>query len=306
MLSIEKITEIFCHLDDFSQKFMIWFKKRLSENENVDNFSWESCSLCMSEVMCILILFHLSSYRNLKAFYTEYVCVHLSKEFPSLPSYNRFVELEKEVLLPLFGFLTLHGRGKCSGISFVDSTSLKVCHNKRIPAHKVFDGIAKRGKNSMGWFFGFKLHLLINEKGEIISLALTQANVDDRNDKVMDHLMKGVFGKVFGDKGYIKKELFERLWKKGIQLITRLKKNMKNHLIPLMDKILLRKRAIIETVNDLLKNVCQIEHSRHRSPVNFLVNLIAALIGYNFLPKKPSLRWNKKEKKILDSLMLTM
>ena len=142
----------------------------------------------------------------------------------------------------------------------------------------------------MGWFYGFKLHLIVNDKGELLSTMLTPGNVDDRNRSLMKNLTKNIIGKLFGDKGYLSKPLFEFLRKQGIQLITKLKRNMKNKLIPLMDKLLLRKRALIESINDELKNMCQIEHTRHRSSMNFLVNLFSGLVAYTFFPKKPSIR----------------
>ena len=188
------------------------------------------------------------------------------------------------------GILLLHLRLE-SKISFMDSTPIKVCHNRRIQRHKVFDGLAARGKTSMGWFYGFKLHLVVNEHGEILSFMLTPGNVDDR--KPVPHLLKGVFGKVFADKGYISQALFAQLWEQDIQLITGIRKNMKNTLMEMTDKLLLRKRAIIETINDQLKNISQIEHSRHRSVANFLTNLLAGLIAYMLRPKKPSLFQNR-------------
>jgi len=174
-------------------------------------------------------------------------------------------------------------------ISFLDSTTINVCHTRRIHSHKVFENLAKKGKSSTGWFFGFKLHLAINDKGEIIAFCLTPGNVDDRDWKVISKLTKEMFGKVFADRGYLSAPLFEKLYSNGIQLITKLKKNMKNKLMDMTDKILLRKRAIIECVNDFLKNICQIEHSRHRSVANFIVNIISGLVAYSFLPKKPAL-----------------
>ncbi len=170
---------------------------------------------------------------------------------------------------------------------------MEVCHNRRIHSHKVFKGIAERGKSSTGWFYGFKLHLVINDKGEILSFYLTPGNVDDRNPKVIESLAKELFGKLFGDKGYLSKKISNILFSKGIQLITKLKKNMKNKLMIMEDKIFLRKRAIIETINDHLKNICQIEHSRHRSLTNFMVNIVSGLVAYSFLPKKPSLKLDK-------------
>ncbi|GHU08847.1 hypothetical protein FACS189431_5830 [Alphaproteobacteria bacterium] len=141
----------------------------------------------------------------------------------------------------------------------------------------------------MGWFFGFKLHLVINDKGEIFDFLITQANVDDREPLKNKRFHDKLFGKIFADRGYVSQDLFEKLFVDGIHLITRLKKNMKNSLMSVRDKICLRKRSLIETVNDELKNICQIEHTRHRSFENFIGNMVAALVAYNFLPKKPSL-----------------
>ncbi len=209
--------------------------------------------------------------------------------FPKLVSYNRFIELQAKVAVPFMLFLKECRLGKCTSVSFIDSTTIKVCRNQRITWHKTFQATAKRGKSSMGWFYGFKLHLIINEKGEILAFHLSQGNIDDRNIKVVQELTKNIFGKLFGDKGYLSKALFDTLFKDGIQLYTKVKKNMKNHLMSVKDKILLRKRAIIETVNDELKNLCQLEHSRHRSLNGFLFNIISTLTAYSYFPKKPSL-----------------
>jgi hypothetical protein len=238
--------------------------------------------------MTILILFHQSHYRHFKAFYSEYVLVHLRSEFPGLVSYTRFVEFMPSALLPLYAFLRLKCFGNCTGISFIDSTSLDVCLNQRISSHKVFAGLAQRGKTSTGWFFGFKLHLVFNDRGEILNVTLTPGNVDDR--KPVPDLMKGLFGKLFGDKGYLSQSLFDELFQSsGIQLITKLRSNMKNRLMSLSDTLLLRKRAIVETIIDQLKNISQIEHSRHRSVTNFLVNVLCGLIAYALQPIKPSI-----------------
>ena len=186
-------------------------------------------------------------------------------------------------------FLQLCCLGKCTGISFIDSTPIRVCHIKREKSHKVFKGMATKGKSTIGWFFGFKLHLVINDKGEIIKFVITQAHVDDRNPLKDTKFHDKLFGKLFADKGYLSQNLFEQLFVDNIHLITRIKKNMKNALMHLYDKIILRKRAIIETINDLLKNGCQIEHTRHRCFTNFIANLVAGLIAYNLAPKKPAL-----------------
>jgi hypothetical protein len=252
--------------------------------------------------MTILIAFQTSGYRTFKAFY-RYVLKHHRPDFPGMVSYDRFVSLIPRAVIPLFVYLQTRGLDAPTGISFIDSTALKVCHNKRISRNRVFKGLAQLGKTTMGWFFGFKLHLLINDRGGLVGYRLTGGNVDDRN--IVEAITDGLFGKLFGDKGYISQGLFEKLLGKGIKLITHLRKNMKCCLMEWEDKILLRKRSLIETVNDMLKNVCQIEHSRHRSPINFLAHLIAGLIAYARLPKKPSLKINGIQNPLTEVLYLT-
>lgn len=281
-------TEIFVSIDDFYTHFNQQVKEfQLPSPKKRRNRSF---LMSGSEVMTILVLFHLSQHRSLKHFYLYYVKKHMQAEFPQTVSYNRFVELMSSVLLPLTIYLKACRSGKCSGISFVDSTPLRVCHNKRIGSNKVFADIAQRGKTSMGWFFGFKLHIIVNDKGEVINFAFTEANADDRQPLISGKLLKEIWGKLFGDRGYISQTLFQTLFVDGIHLITKIRKNMKNSLMNINDKILLRKRALIETINDELKNICQIEHSRHRSVVNFVSNTIAGLIAYSFLPKKPAIK----------------
>jgi hypothetical protein len=282
------ILTLFCDIDDFCLLFEPLWKQRLLETRQRNRPS----SMCLSEVMTIITLFHASHYRDFKSYYTGHVLKHLAWAFPRLTSYNRFVELMSAALVPLCGYLQSR-KGRCSGISFIDSTCLKVCHNRRIHSHKVFAGCARRGKTSVDWFFGFKLHLVINDCGELLSLRLTPGNTDDR--RPVPELVKGLFGKLFGDKGYVSHSLFEALYSEGVQLVTKLKRKMKNRLMPLLDKIMLRKRAIIESVVDQLKNISQIEHSRHRSVANCFVNLVAGLVAYTWREKKPSLNIRVEE-----------
>lgn len=289
---------LFCDVDDFCLVFDQHVKQHgLGPTRGKRG---PKPTLSLSEVMTIIIHFHQSEYRHFKAYYTKHVLAHLQSEFPKLVSYNRFVELMPGALLPLCVYL--HTRfGAVTGISFVDSTPLVVCHNRRIARHRVFKGLAARGKTSMGWFYGFKLHLLVNDQGELLTLCLTPGNIDDRQP--VPHLARKLWGKLFGDKGYISQALFEQLFEHGLQLITPIRKNMKNHLMPLMDKLLVRKRAIIETINDQLKNISQIEHSRHRSTTNFLVNLVAGLIAYTHQPKKPSLNLSQGDMESLPAII---
>lgn len=291
---MNNLISLFCIVDDFCKIFEPEWNKRLLETNLKKRI--KPSSLTTSEIMTIIILFHQSCYRNFKTFYIEHVSKHLLKYFPQLVSYNRFVELTKSVIVPLCFFTQLL-TGKKTGIYFIDSMLIKACNIKREKQNKVFKGIAQKAKSSVGWFFGFKLHLVINDRGEIMAFKLTAGNVDDR--KVAPDLITNLVGKLFGDKGYISQDLFGKLFDKGIQLITRLKKNMKNKLVPIIDKILLRKRGIIESVNDQLKNISQIEHTRHRSIWNFIANILGALIAYMLKPNKPSLNL---EKNIIDDL----
>jgi hypothetical protein len=282
---MESLLELFVSVDDFCQVFLHFWERLLMQDGSKKRR--RAGEMRMSEIMTILIYFHQSHYRNFKTYYTEYVCQHLRKEFPKLVSYERFVILMPSVLGPLSAYLkSLYGR--CHGISFIDSTALAVCDNHRIHNHKVFAGVAQRGKGSMGWFYGLKLHLVVNDCGELLACQITPGNVDDREP--VPTLSRHLFGKLIADRGYISQALFEQLLDTfGVQLITRLRKNMKNRLMPLMDKLLLRKRAIIESIVDQLKNISQIEHTRHRSPTNCFINIIAGLIAYCHQPKKPSL-----------------
>jgi hypothetical protein len=294
MISQDKVTEIYFLIDEFFKNFdSILTSNSLPNDKHIKSRN-RKFNLSDSEVMTILVLFHYGSFKNIKHFYLHYVQKHMTQEFPKTVSYNRFVELQKKVILPLGIFLKTCGLGKCTGISFIDSTPIRACHIKREKQHKTFKGIAQKGQCSIGWFFGFKLHLIINERGEILDFLLTQGNVDDREPLKDMNFHTKIFGKLFGDKGYIGKDLFEKLFVDGVHLVTKLKKNMKNCLMLLQDKIMLRKRALIESVNDELKNMCQIEHTRHRSFDNFISNLLSGLIAYSFFPKKPSINNNSE------------
>ena len=292
------ILSLFCEIDDFCLLFEPCWQRRLVANGTRQR--QRTSTLALSEVMTILVLFHSSGYRDLKTFYTQFVQKHLLWAFPRLVSYNRFVELQRDSLVPLWCYLQTR-LGECTGIAFVDATTLAVCHNLRIPQHKVFGDSARRGQSSMGWFYGFKLHLVINDCGELLSCYLTPGNVDDR--RPVPQMVKELWGKLFGDKGYISQALAALLEGQELRLVTKLKKNMKNKFLSLTDKLLLRKRALVETVNDQLKNISQIEHTRHRSLWNFLGNVAAGLIAYSWRERKPSLNIRVKDQLQLSAVI---
>lgn len=277
------LVALFCNIDDFVKALDYTKDQILITKSNSKRGSKPLMSL--SELMTIIIYYHSSNFKNFKSFYL-FLLRERRDLFPKMISYNRFVEWKPYCLLPLCTYLKTR-TGANIGVKFIDSCPIAVCKNIRINRNKVFSGIAKRGKSSMGWFYGFKLHIVVNECGELLSFKVTRGNVNDRAP--VKELCKNITGKLFGDKGYIGQKLFEELWDDGVHLITNVKSNMKNKLIPIEDKLLLRKRFIIETINDQLKNISDIEHSRHRSPINFMVNIIAGLISYTWKEKKPSI-----------------
>ena len=291
------IRKLFCHVDDFCQ----WLVTR--ENAKllgVTRKRGPAPRLSLSELMTILIHFHRSHYRSFKAYYTQHVCQHMRSEFPALVSYTRFVELMPSALPAMCLYLRVRF-GQKTGVAFIDSTPLSVCHNRRIVRHRVFAEMAKRGKSSMGWFYGFKLHLIVNDRGELLAVQLTPGNIDDR--KPVPQMTKKLWGELVGDRGYLSQALFEQLFARGLQLITPIRKSMQNRLVVLEDKLLTRKRFVIGTIVDQLKNIPQIEHTRHRSPTNFIVNLIAGLIAYTWQAKKPSLHLSDKDLALLPALI---
>ena len=240
-----------------------------------------------SPTLIILIAFQRHGYRTFKGYYQRHVQEYWASAFPGLVSYQRFVDWIPSALIPLCVYLK-SCFGSCTGISFMDATSLRVCHNRRISQHRVLRNLAAHSKTSVGWFFGFKLHLVINHQGELLDCTVTPGNTDDR--KPAAQLLRGCFGKVFADKGYVSKALAQQLWEsQRIQFFAKPRRNMKNSLMLEGDKLLARKRTLIETVIGQLKTLCQIEHSRHRSPVNCFVHLMAGLVAYCHQPRKPSL-----------------
>lgn len=283
------------HLEEFfyeSDEFCKDFEKQFAINLLTDGEGKRKCgfSLSMSEIMTIMIYYHESGYKIFKDFYEKHVLINMTRDFRELVSYNRFIELRQKALFPLFAFAQLKTMASCMGKSFIDSFSLKVCHIKRVSSHKVFKGLAKIGKTSVGWFYGFKLHLAINPNGEIIAFCITPGNVADNNETVLLKITKKLFGKLFGDKGYlINKDLFKKLYANGVEMVTRIRANMDNKLMHVADKLMLRKRGLIESVGNVLKGALSLEHSRHRSIFGFCSHIIASLVAYCFRENKPSI-----------------
>lgn len=288
------VLNLFCIVDDFCKKY----EERYGDHyilpyNNTRKYRTIKPKLSLSEMMTIIIGYSFSPCKNFKFYYLT--CVKKS-DFKNLVSYDRFVSLIKRTMHPLMIFSQMLF-GEHTGNYYIDSTKLPVCHNKRTNSHKVFDGLADLGKSSMGWFFGFKLHFIINEKGEPINYCFTKASVDDR--KPVLNLTKNLVGFLFADKGYIDfKNLFKKLYQNKLKLITGIKKNMKNRLLSIFEKIMLRKRSVIESVFNILKNTFNIDHTRHRNPLNAFTHIIATIVAYSLKINKPAIKKNMLVDKI--------
>lgn len=250
-----------------------------------------------SEVMAIVIFYHLAGFKCFKYYYCQGVLGHLRSYFPQAVSYNRFIELKKHVNMALYFFTHWYGLGRQTGNGYIDSTKLPVCDNHRIHSHKVFKGLANRGKTSTGWFYGLKLHLVINDVGELMSFCFSGGNVSDNNPQLVEHLCKNIQAgtTLYGDAGYVSHKLFEALWEQGIKLLTKIRRNMKSKFISMKEKFMLKRRSLVETVIDLLKDFQDLWHTRHRSIDNGFNNMLACLVAYNFRDNKPSFKMKKRD-----------
>ena len=278
------INVIYYLVDEFCKIYLIWQKHKLISSTNT---RYRIGKMSLSEMLTIMIIYHQSPCREFKYFYLYFLPQKYSKNFPNLLSYNRFVEIMPQLLIPLSTLLHCI-YGKKDEVYFIDSTKLQICHNKRTNSNRVFKNLAQIGKSSYGWFMGLKLHIIINSKGQIISVKITCGNVDDRAP--VKQLTKGLKGSLYADKGYISQKLFKEIYADGIRIVTSAKSNMKNYFMTMKDKILLRKRSVVESVFNILKNNMNLEHTRHRSPTNFLVNVVACLVSYQFRTNKPKIK----------------
>jgi hypothetical protein len=295
MINVD-LTDLYCHIDDFCKEFEPRWNRELLSSGAVKRRPHSSLSL--SEVMTIVIWFHFSGSRDFKHYYLSIPMFH-KNAYKGLVSYSQFVTLMKEAIIPLTCFIVAH-QVASDGFQFVDCTPLPVCHPKRISSNKVFRGIAKTGKSTMGWFYGFKLGIVINRSGELLAFCLAPGNTDDR--KCLLRMSKGLFGKLFADKGFISQKLFEKLLAQGLKLVTQLRKRMKPQIMEFTERLYLRKRSLIESVFHQFKDVLHIDHTRHRSPVNFVVNLLAGIAAYIFYPNKPKLRNDFSDRTSMKSL----
>ena len=225
VLSDNKITEIFYFVDECCLELEKSIQKHL-----VGNKPNRKPKMSCSEVITSMIMFHSGGFSNMNHLFGETV------------SYNRFLELMQGATLPMSLFLKTCCMGDGTSIAFIDSTPIRVCKNKRIKRNKVFEGLTQVGKSTMGYFFGFKLHIVSNDKGELLNFVISLGNIDDREPLKNSSFIKALKGKLHADKGYISQKLTQVLFMDGLHLITSIRNNMKNTLMELKDKIMLKKR----------------------------------------------------------------
>jgi hypothetical protein len=289
--SEDKLIEIFLFADDLCLEI-----EKIARQEGRELQLPRRCGLCMSEMLAILVFYHHSGYKCFQYYYEEMVMGSIRSYFPGAMTYKRFLDYIPGCLPHLFLMAQVRcAQAKRTGIYFVDSKKLPVCDNRRIHSNKVFKGIASRGKSSTGWFYGLKLHLVINNLGQVVQFFITPANVADNNLKVLEKIFNNLQGFCLGDKGYLTK-YFEHFFQLGLQIVTKIRNNMKNQIVKLSHKLYLMKRGVIESVNDILMTVFDIDHTRHRSPINAICHIIGGLVAYDFYPDKPAvvLPWLEK------------
>jgi hypothetical protein len=278
--------QVFIDVDDFMLAYTRYAKNQICSSQKQK--PGPKSSLHPSEIISILIFYHYSGYKCFQYYYEYMVTKELRSYFPNIVSYTQFLGYIKDIGEPLYLFNQCRcAQSDRTGIYFADSKKLPVCDNRRIPSNRVFKDVAGRGKSSTGWFYGLKMHLVINNLGEIVQFLITPANFADNNKTVLEQLLVNLNGKCFADKGYLTK-FFDHFFHKGIQIITKIRNNMKNTLMLLNDKYWLKKRAIIESVNDLLMSVFDVDHTRHRNPWNAIIHALAGIAAYSYYPKKPS------------------
>jgi hypothetical protein len=289
-----KLIELFVEVDDLYKAFLE-YKKNMGQPPLK---STRQTQLVGSEVCTILAAYHYSGYKCFEYYYREMILKRYAGCFPDAPTYERFVSLIPRAADLIYLWLLYSvARSKRTGLYFIDSKKLQVCHLKREHSNRVFKEVAAKGKTSTGWFFGLKIHLVINNLGEIVSFDLTPGNVADNNQSLLIKLLNSLDGRCVGDKGYFSK-LFSFFFENGLHLITKPKKNMKKLPVDNNLNLLINKRAVVESVFDILGTICDVEHSRHRSPLNASIHIFSALIAYQYMEEKPRVFFPSRLKKL--------
>lgn len=281
-------TELFCLIDDFCIRFKPIYLKNLKDSGVIKRC--RDAFLELSEIIYLATWFHLSNYRTFKHF-IAFVGFYHRKDFKTLPCYQRINALVAQHAYAIIAFFeALLVKPKLDHIHLVDSTPLAVCKNTRINRHRTFRATAGRGKSSTGWFYGFKLHLIVNRACEIVSALVTPGNVADVTALFPLFQRHPVQGKLFGDRGYISEAYKQLLGSRQCEMITRARANMTQPVFSPEDEHYMCQRNLIETVNSQLKDDLGIEHSRHRSWRGYIAHVYASLIAYQCVTTKAKIK----------------
>jgi hypothetical protein len=283
ILDTLKLTEIFIVCDDFCQEF-----EHYSLSQCYEQPARKERQMSQSEMMSILIFYHHSGMKCFKYYYEQIILKLLRSYWKKPYAYEAFVAQMPRVNLLLFAFLSACRLATTTPANYIDSTKLVVAHNRRKQKNKTFQGLARTGKTSTGWFFGFKLHAIINQQGQLVVFGITPANVADNNQNLLNQLTQRLKGFLYGDKGYLT-ALAEKFKERGLELITKYRRTRGLQPLSYQKYYYLQHRGLIETVFDCLKNLCNLDHTRHRSPVNFFVNIWSALLAYTFFDEFPAI-----------------
>lgn len=291
-----QLWHIFMEADDYCLALQAWSQRN---GRDTRRSYWQNPQLSDSEIITILVFYHYSGYKCFQYYYQRMVLGELRSYFPKAVSYERFLASIPRLVPSIYVFLqVLMSQSKRTQFYFIDSKKLAVCHNKRIHSHRVFDGIAERGKTSVGWFYGLKTHLLLNHMGQIVNFQLTPGNISDNHPDLLKDMLGDLKGECYGDKGYLT-SLFEHFYERGMHIVSKVRNNMKNKLMPISQKMRLKKRGLIESVFDIMTSVLDLEHARHRKPANALAHILSCLCAYCFYPNKPSVFVQQKHGLVL-------
>jgi len=284
-ISQTKLVALYIEVDDLLKAYQSFL---LQKKQLLPGKPTRSPGLNSSEVCTIWLCTTYQVIKPLNIITARSFWVVIKSWFPDAPCYERFLSyIPRNVHLLCLWLFYSCALAKKTGLYFIDSKKLPVCHIKREHSHQVFKGITSKGKSPTGYFYGLKLHLTINNLGQITPFLLTPGNVADNNKTVLMLLLGGLKGVCVRDKRYLT-TLFQQFYENGLELVKKPKRNMRSLPVPHWKNKLINMRPVIESVFDIMGTVCDIDHTRHRSPINAISHVLAGLIAYQSLEQKPA------------------
>ena len=275
---MKNIVEVYCFVDNFV---------KMIESKSLKSPAGRKSMLTKTDYITLTIFKQEYGLKTTKQLY-EFVQEYMQKDFSPLPSYQQFNEGIKSTFsyfVMIAWLLTRLTRKKDAKYHIVDSSPLPVCNNQYRFQAKLFKGLARSGKNMNGWYWGFKLHLIINHDMEIESIKISDGSTSDI-DALEGDFIDGIRGWLVGDKGYIGQKKAQELAAQGIKLITRTRKNMRKVPALPIHNYLLSKRQAVESTFSYLKYRLSVLSSYARSVEGFFVNVFSAIVTYSLNLKK--------------------